>query len=143
MSTKVTGAPDDLERSVKAAPAAHPWPPRDTHPRRVLHPEHSGHQILVCCARHKLHLHEPILLSAWLRPVLQAGLGYREEAEWNRASPHSSASSGGSRLAQCLALDSPAADLSLHHTHTHQNTRTAAQSTGTFRLVTANSSQTT
>lgn len=68
-----------LEGSVKAALAVHPRPPQDTHPRRVLHPEHPGHQILVCCARHKFYLHEPILLSAWLWPVLQAWLGHREK----------------------------------------------------------------
>ena len=127
-------------RSVKAAPASRPWHPWDTHPRRVLHPEHPGHQIFVCRARHKLYLHEAILLSAWLWPVLQAGLGHGEKGEQNRASPRCSASSGGSSLAQCLAPDSPAADLSLHHTH--QTTRTAAQSTGTVTRVTANSSQT-
>lgn len=81
MSTQAIGAPMTLRGSVKAALAAHPWPPQITHPRRVLHPEHSGHQIFICCARHKLHLHESVLLSAWLWPVLQAGLGHREEAE--------------------------------------------------------------
>lgn len=95
-------------------PDSHPWVPRDTHPRSVLHPEHSGHQILICCARHKLHLHEAILLPAWLWPVLQAGLGHREQAEWSRTSPHPSASSGDSTMAQCPALASPAAHLSLH-----------------------------
>lgn len=95
-------------------PDSRPWGPRDTHPRSVLHPEHSGHQILICCARHKLHLHEAILLPAWLWPVLQAGLGHRQKAEWSRTSPHPSASSGDSTMAQCLALASPAAHLSLH-----------------------------
>ena len=63
------------------------WSSHPTHPRDVLHPENSGHQVLVRCARHELHLHEAILLPAWLRPVLRAGLLCRmgRRAELSRA----------------------------------------------------------
>ena len=74
-------APWGPRGSFKAAqppPRSSSWGSHPTHPRDILHPENSGHQVLVRCARHELHLHEAILLPAWLRPVLQAGLGVRD-----------------------------------------------------------------
>lgn len=73
-SIRVPRPPGDLATgSLKAAQSSPSWSSRPTHPRDVLHPENSGYQVLVRCARHELHLHEAILLPAWLRPVLQVG----------------------------------------------------------------------
>lgn len=56
-------------------PRFSPYGAQVTHPRDVLHPEDTGHQVFIHGARHKLHLHEAVLLPPRLWPVLQAGLG--------------------------------------------------------------------
>lgn len=56
-----------------------------TYPRDILHPENTCHQVLICCARHKLHLHEAILVPAWLWPVLWAWLDANKGVELRSA----------------------------------------------------------